>query len=201
MRVILTGFMILAMAGAAQAGLTFEVVDAGIHQDAIDDDGALAPPTTSWDVLVTSDDDIVGFNITAIIPDGGGLYQHPQGLAGDLGAPDPFYFQFVPALEFDSYVVMPGAINPLEGDDLGDLPMAYGDLTEEGDPEHGAQTDFQMARLTLLSPSGTGWLHLTSIENDGSPEGELVDHVIELPEPATMSLLALGGLAALRRRR
>ena len=203
MRVILTGFMILAMVGAAQAAVTLVAVEQTITAAAKADDSALDPNTRCWDVQATSSQDLVGFIITAVVADGGGMYQNVNGAVGDLGPPSALAIQFVPASEFDSYVNMPKS--PPLGllGNLDNLPFEYGDLTIPADGAlHGPQTGFVVARITLLDPLGTGTLYITSAEAvPGSDLPDLVEHVVPLPEPATMSLLALGGLAALRRRR
>ena len=208
MRVILTAFMILALASAAQAALSFEVVEVAISAAAMDPNGipfpgdaALQPNTKCWDVQVTSTDDLIGFTITGLVPDPncGGVYQNA---AGTDGPPSPAVLPYVPALEFDTYVNMPGNLLLLSGS-FAALPLEYGDLTSDPpDPPsvHGPQTDFAIARITLLDPDPEGWLYLTAKENSaGGPV--TTTHNIRIPEPATMSLLALGGLAALRRRR
>ena len=192
MRVILTGFMILAMASAAQAVMTFKAVDAVITAGAIADDGTLAG-ATSWDVQVTSTYDLVGFAVTGFFFDGGGLYQHFAGNAQDLGPPPQWAINGMPAAEFDSYVQMPST--PLAiGLGLSNPPLDFADTVDDG-----PQTDFVMARITLLAPLATGTMYVQGIEADGI--GLPISYEVELPEPATMSLLALGGLAVLRRRR
>ena len=207
MRVILTVFMILALASAAQAAtLSFQVVEAAISAAAMDPNGIpfpgdalLQPNTKCWDVLVTSTDDLIGFIVTGLVPDpnSGGVYQNA---AGTDGPPSPAVLPYVPALEFDTYVDMPGNLLLLSGS-LASLPLEFGDLTDPNDGSaHGPQTNFRMARITLLDPDPEGWLYLTAKENSaGGPV--TTTHSIRIPEPATMSLLALGGLAALRRRR
>ena len=206
MRVILTAFMILALASAAQATLSFDVVEVTISAAAMDPagvpfpgDALLQPNTKCWDVEVTSTYDLIGFTITALTPDpGGAVYQNAAG--GD-GPPNPGVIPYVPAVVYDTYVDMPGSLLLLSGS-FASLPLEFGDLTSDppDGSAHGAQTDFRMARITLLDPAPEGWLHLTCKEN--SPQGPVTTTTeIRLPEPATMSLLALGGLAALRRRR
>ena len=195
MRVILTGFMILAIASAAQAVMTFEAVEATITPAALANDPTLVG-ARCWDVQVTSTYDIVGFSITAFTFDGGILYNHMFGQPHDVGEPNPAWVIGMPALAYDSYGNTPSA--PLtvgiEPWDFLNLPVDYVDGVDDG-----PQTGFVMARITVLAPLGTGWMYMDYIEDDGI--GNPISASVELPEPATMSLLALGGLAALRRRR
>ena len=50
------------------------------------------------------------------------------------------------------------------------------------------------ARFRFSSQAGLPWY-------GPAPDGEVEDYYVELPEPATMSVLAIGGVVALRRRR
>ena len=209
MRVILTVFMILAIASAAQATVSLVAVEQTIDPNAIANDATLAT-AKCYDVLATSTADLIGFSITDITYDGGGLYQHAQGNTYDLGAPDPFWVSMLPALGYDSYsemplsppVAPPGSTKTLDDPDGTVLnTYDYADFTVVGDPEHGPQAGAVVARITILAPVATGTLYITSAEYDGTIDGDLVDHTVPLPEPATMSLLAVGGLLALRRRR
>ena len=201
MRVILTAFLILVFATAAQAAsvsaVTVPITAAGVPAG-----------SNCYDIQVTSTGDILGMQIVSI---GGALYNEPV-LGSDL-KPNPALFPGFPALEFDSWVDLPttGTISILAGT-LGvvataiptTLPMDYVDLTNDG-----AQSNFTVARLTLLpgvtllpsfqtAPVATNLVVATQEDVGGVPT---IVTWYNVPEPATMSLLALGGLAALRRRR
>ena len=208
MRVILTGFMILAIASVALAEVTLTAVEVAITAGAVTNDPTLSG-AKCYDVMAVSTADLIAFSVTNITYDGGGLYQHPQGNTYDLGPPDPFWVSMLPALGYDSYCDMPLSppqLPPAATTTLSSPPGTshdWIDFTFPGDPEHGPQASpgFPILRITILAPISTGTLYITSGEEDGTIDGELADHIVELPEPATMSLLALGGLAALRRRR
>jgi hypothetical protein len=210
MRVILTAFLILAFATAAQAAVTVAAVEQTITaaaQTAPAGDPALVG-ARCWDIQVTTTGDLLGMQIVSLTGTGtlyNNVINDPPSNS-DL-KPNPLFFPIYPALEFDSYIDMPttaasppGTITILAGT-LGTtttaavLPMDYVDTTNDG-----AQTNFVVARLTLLSAAGNEVLTIKSQENVGG-NPEIVQHVVPLPEPATMSLLALGGLAVLRRRR
>ena len=190
------------MAGTAQALVTVEAVElVPIDPAAVTQDPALAT-CRSYDLLATSDGDLISINLTVTADGGGGIYNHAmEGSPGDAGPPDPAWVTMFAGLAYDTYVNMPGTTLLLLGTLHDPVPASiqYGDLTSVGDPEHGPQTDFQIARITLTDP-GTGLANVLITEN---LEGVDVPYDLDvvLPEPATLSLLALGGLAVLRRRR
>ena len=210
MRVTLIAFLILALAGVAQAVVTVAAVEVTINAAAQDPNGTfpgdpnLMPNTKCWDIQVTSDRDLIGVKIVSVedFPAGslynGGIYNH--GLLGTDDPPNSALFTAYPALEFDSYVDMPdgatiiGGSGPL-GSEPNDLPIDYGDFVDDG-----GQTNFVVARITLLS-GGEGKATMTIQELDPNGDPDERTYIVYMPEPATMSLLALGGLVALRRRR
>jgi len=93
------------------------------------------------------------------------------------------------------------------------LPVAIGETCVGQDPEYGA-ADYapivQSAQASVASADPYAWLVETDVSQLGSDDTHLTpdghyklagDMVTVIPEPATMSLLAMGGLAALIRRR
>ena len=201
MRVILTAFLILAFASVAQATVTYKVIDVTITAAAKANDATLNG-AACYDIALTSDRDLLGCQIQDVTEDGGGIYNN--GMGGD-GKPDPNWIAMVPALEFDSYVDMPGVVNILAGTMASPISSAdpntwmdYGDVTNDG-----AQTDFVVVRITLDDPNATGTMDMRvkQLGPGGTGQESFFFDDIPLPEPATMSLLALGGLAAIRRRR
>ena len=208
MRVTLTAFLILALAGVAQAVVTVTAVEVEITAAAKNPGGTPAGDAAlqnakCWDVTVTSERDLIGAQILTVESDPNlglfntGIYNNAFGT--DL-PPSPGMIGLVPALEFDSYVAMPdgatviGGTGPL-GSAPGDLPIDYGDFTDTG-----AAVNFAIARITLLGAGeGVANINVTELGPTGAPDQQ--QFFVVLPEPATMSLLALGGLAVLRRRR
>jgi hypothetical protein len=221
MRVILTAFLILAFATAAQAAVTVAAVEQTITaaaQTGPSGDPALVG-ARCWDIQVTTTGDLLGMQITSLTP-AASLYNNvindpPSN--SDL-KPNPLFFPIYPALEFDSYIDMPttaaatpGTITILAGT-LGTtttpavLAMDYVDTTNDG-----AQTNFVVARLTILAggtpllpsfsttPDAGAPLVLKTQENVGGTP--VITTWYNVPEPATMSLLVLGGLAAVIRRK
>ena len=214
MRVILTAFLILAFATVAQAAITnVTLVENAIKATAIALDPTLATCRT-YDIVVDSDRDIIGASITSLT--GSTIYNDPlpgdAPFAGDL-MPIEALYPVYPVLEYDSWGNTPGAgsfvlggkmATPIPGPDPnipGLHPFDYGDSTVDG-----AVAGFRIARITLLNDAGpygpaTGVVNIviTELAAGGGPDEQAFQ--VPLPEPATMSLLALGGLAALRRRR
>ncbi|MBN1124949.1 MAG: PEP-CTERM sorting domain-containing protein [Sedimentisphaerales bacterium] len=96
-------------------------------------------------------------------------------------------------VEFPTQFDLPGKIQNVSADGL------YAELTQSnifGDPKTGP-----MVNGLCWTGEGQGWLVITSLFYDhySQPDGELLRYFI--PEPATMAILALGGLAVLRHRK
>ena len=195
MRITLTAVLILAMAGAANAAVSYQVLDVAISAAAQDPVGPPAGDAAligagCYDIAITSDGDLIGCQLTVTQ---GNVYNH---FAGSDAPPMAALFPSFPALEFDSYVDMPTTPPTiLAGTLASGTTIDYGDLADNG-----AQTGAVVARITLTDP-GTGLATLTVTENVGGAPVQTRWVDIVLPEPATMSLLAMGGLAVLRRRR
>jgi hypothetical protein len=81
-----------------------------------------------------------------------------------------------------------------------------GDITinlEDGDGGSFAQGEYLVASIANLDMAGYSFLagsNVASTRTEADGDDTLV-YATAIPEPATMSLLALGGLAVLRRRR
>jgi hypothetical protein len=126
------------------------------------------------------------------------FFQHPSG--GDV-PPDQDLIAQCPAVEFDSY--FSGAP---------DLPFyfAFGPVNEPTyvsadwyDTSWSALDEFAIARLTVHwlggEPATLSVNGVTGVSSSEMPWS--FDFTVPIPEPGALSLLALGALASLRRRR
>lgn len=171
----------------------------------IDNTGGGAPLVgfTTMDVTIDSDTDWTAGAILLELTSGS-IYQDTFG--GDVNAPSGPIINAFPSSAFDTYV----------GDPHGGASIAGGALDIPG---AGAQ-EFSTSRLSVawnsagadtadvglvviaritLSNDAFGLLTLALTES-GSTEKTLISIPINGPEPASLALLGLGGLAVLRRR-
>ena len=122
---------------------------------------------------------------------------------GGFVAPNPLFIPSFPALAFDSYVTTPydypnvddpavtGAATP--GSTEGAAAMSGGIFVAGNTAIDG---DFVLVRLTVSADAeGTATGRVITTENLSG-----YDYSITIPEPGTLALLALGGLALIRRR-
>ena len=135
------------------------------------------------------------------------FYNHPVGDSVEM-APNPAHFPPYPVLPFDSFYT-----------GMNDYPNApaYGDASAApGSPLQNTATvremeyydyppmdstgQFVTARFTVLPSSGNWWVcvegYVTTVEGGAEP----FPFYFGVPEPGSLTLLALGGLALIRRR-
>jgi len=180
---------------------------------------AVAAPGSSW--LVRGDNTVPGTVANNLIADGEGtdwtaavLVIDVSGSSGSIhnGAPDSMrpqdgFWGFFPDLQWDTWVGTvpsnaPGAndVGPLGAGDLGSpvLSMAGQLVSVTWGGTSTAETGpTQIANITTTNDAQGTWQLLTSFAG-----GLVVQSggVWPVPEPATLTLLSLGGLAVLRRR-
>ena len=193
--------ILAAVTCMASADITLEVVP-------VDNSSQLTGFITQ-DLVVTTDTDWEQAFMIVTLDEPGGIYQDPLGNVNPQ-SPNPAFFPIAPSLEFDTYV---------SNGVLGESVAAFGTVTFDPlilDEDHIFISWFTdgtddigtlaLARVTLAETAHGTWLFTATAasENDPTvdvPAGVVVNGEMFIPEPATLSLLTLGGLALMRRKR
>jgi len=203
LRLVATIMAVALIAGVASAELTggWSVYKAG--------EGL--PGFVSNRLDISTDADWTQGQLLIILEGGAEIYQE-QFFGNDvtLSGPTQAMIDYSPSIEFDTYVtgndiaasVAGGAVdvggNPNRTFDAVGIDLAW--YTDELDDTG----DILLAQVTLADTAmGTWAMRLSNAAGANTvvfDNGTVVDGVI-IPEPATMSLVVLGGLAMLRRRR
>ena len=92
---------------------------------------------------------------------------------------------------FDQYLAL----------DVQAFDSASGHLLANEEALPPSTTGWSQASMTFTADSGLSRLRFTDISGDNPNTDVSLDNVTVVPEPVTLSLLALGGLALMRRRR
>ena len=165
------------------------------------------------DVVVTTDSDWMRAVLVVTPDDPSKVYQD---VYGGVTSPMPSLFTPFPALEYDTYVsngVVGEAVSVLAAASVGRSVLEF---TTDTDPDtdelaveyYTTETDnigeLSLARVTLSNTTSGTWFFLATASPAGGPmvvaEGPIVDGEM-VPEPMTLSLLAIGGLALIRRKK
>lgn len=206
MRYLTALVLTAALAGVASAQISGEVQSAPTPATG---DLLLPIAADSYitnDVVVDAASDWLSA-VLAIELTSGDIYQHP---AGGNTSPNPILIPAYNALEYDTYVsngVVGEAVSTAAAADLGYAAIeadvdtfALSWYTTEGD-DLGI---LALVRATLSTDAQGSWQFRATASPAGGPAVELAGNVVDgymVPEPATMALLGLGGLAALIRRK
>jgi len=208
MRYLTVLFLTAALAGIASADITDLTIDCFPTPATVD----LVPPGeipadtyVTNDVMLTVDSDWLSA-ILIVTPDTTG--QIYQNALGGNTPPNSALFAAYATLEYDTYV----------SDGLGGAPslaaaVDYGYSSVVFDEDELALTyyttateigELHMARVTMLNTASGEWTFVATASPEGGPkviaEG-MIDDGCMVPEPATLGLLAIGGLGVLIRRK
>lgn len=208
MRYLTVLFLTAALAGIASADILDQYIDSFPTPETTDlvPPGYIAPDTyVTNDVMLDVDSDWLSAILIVTPTTTGQIYQNALG--GD-GPPNPALFPAYATLEYDTYV----------SDGLGGIPsmaaaVDYGYSSIVFDADELALTYYttatetgllHMARVTLSVEAQGEWTFVATASPEGGPKiiagGPIVDGYM-VPEPATLGLLAIGGLGVLIRRK
>lgn len=207
MRYLTVLFLTAALAGIASADILDFYVDSFVTPETTDLLSTIPPDAyVTNDLMLDVDSDWLSA-VLVIAPDsGGGIYQHP---AGANTPPNELLFPAYPCLEYDTYVSdgLGGAPSVEAAVDFGYTVLLF----DEDDVACLFYTTAEqigllhMARVTLGNTVDGTWRFRATASPEGGPvidTGDLpiVDGYL-VPEPATLGLLAIGGLGVLIRRK
>ena len=155
----------------------------------------------TWEMRVTTDTDWTN-SIMDLTLTSGTLYQ--DGVGGNT-EPNPAFFTVFPTLEWDTYAAVPAGYPALAGFAGTPTIDTTGFDASWFDSVSGGAGTFTVARITL-SNSAAGTITGKSYDIDTAGVGVSFDEwsIVGgeiVPEPATMVLLALGGLGVLVRKK
>ena len=195
--------ILAAVTCMASADITLEVVP-------VDNSAELTGYVTQ-DLVVTTDTDWLSAQMAVTLDAPGQIYQDALGNVHPL-SPNPAFFPVAPSLAFDTYVS-----NGVLGESVSTThPICLDFCNGIFDTDHisilwyTTATDdigeLALARVTLAEGANGTWRFAATAEPQDGPRVEVLDGIVEngvmyIPEPATLSLLTIGGLALIRRKR
>ena len=209
MRYFTVLFLTAALAGIASADiLGFQIDSAPVPGTVGLMDTIAADTLVTNDLTLTVDSDWLSA-ILVVTPSGGGIYQHPVGAANPQ-SPNPLLFPAYACLPYDTYIsngVLGETCSTAAAVDLGHTSIIF-DGTQLAVAYYTTDLDdlgaLTLARVTLENTAGGTWDFIATASPAEGPKiitgGPIVEGYM-LPEPATLGLLAIGGLGVLIRRK
>ena len=223
MRYLTVLFLTAALAGIASADITMEVVWPDLT-------GFSDPTISDWSdkvsnmVTLTTSSDWLSAILIVDLTEDGQVFQYPfspYAVDGNVSSPDPDilingsppYVPPLPGLEYDTYLS-----NGVMGESVQTAaPVDFGIETLQFDADgiaavwYTSDTDdigeLILASVTLYDTAQGTWTFraTASPAGEGGPYVQIIDGPVVdgylLPEPATLGLLAIGGLGVLIRRK
>ena len=192
--------ILAAVTCMASADITLEVVP-------IDNSGpAELNGYVTQDLVVTTDTDWEQAHLVVTLDEPGQIYQDALG-GTDPGPPNPAFFDLAPSLEFDTYLMpdLPDVSIPQDPPWSGTFDHSVIDVSWHSGFEDEIG-ELPLARLSLAETANGTWEFWATAASENDPRvdvpaGVVVNGEMFIPEPVTLSLLTLGGLAVLRRKR
>ena len=165
------------------------------------------------DLVVTTDTDWMSAQMIVTLDEPDQIYQYagitsPQSWNPNVGNP----FSLIPFMGLDTYVnngVLGESVSVLAAVDMGETEVIFNDDKLALVWFTAAMDDIgtlALARITLADTANGTWQFVATAAPQGGPsvevlDGIVVDGVMYIPEPATLSLLTLASLALMRRKR
>ena len=204
MRTLAAVCLMMVLASSASGVIVMDIVEV--------DNSAVAELNgyVTQDLVATTDSDWLSAQMIITLDAPGGFYQDALGNTNPQ-SPNPAFFPIAASLEFDTYVangVLGESVSVTGAVDLG------GPANEIFDADHVSILWYTtgtedigvlpLARLSIADTATGTWELVATASPQGGPRavagGPVIDGLL-VPEPATLGLVTLGGLAMLRRRR
>jgi len=197
---ILITLTVAALSAGVQAEISASVV-------IVDNSSVLGPGWVTNDIVINTSSDWLSAVLVITPSTTGGIYQDSS---GSEQSPSPAWIDMVPSLEFDSYIsngVLGETCLTDAAVDLGYSEIIF-DENAIAISYYTTDTDdigeLTLARITLADTLSGTFSFIATASPAGGPKCEVINYPFfngTFPEPATLALLAVGGLGVLIRRK
>ena len=217
LRQVFAAISVFALAAAAAAAPTFSLVEVDnhiyghptIYDLAIDVWEFNNAGYLTYDLVMDVGAETWTTTYSLATLTGGTFFNHPLGATNEM-APNPATFAAYAVLPFDTFYTgmndFPNAMSYGDASAAPGSPIQNGDAVREMEyydyPELDNTGEFITARFTILPTSDVWSLTVegTTTTIEGGADAEPFSMTYEVPEPTSLALLVIGGLALIRRR-